>query len=57
MQKSADFHYDEARQLINALVDQYELLDYPEDEARQEAAAKEFLKKTRNMGIWYGTSK
>ena len=57
MQKSDDFHYDEARQLINALVDQYELLDYPEDEARQEAAAKEFLKKTRKVGIWYGTSK
>lgn len=57
MQKSDDFHYDEARQLINALVDQYELLDYPEDEARQEAAAKEFLKKTGKVGIWYGTSK
>ena len=38
-------------------LDQYELLDYPEDEARQEAAAKEFLKKTRKVGIWYGTSK
>ncbi len=57
LQKLDDFHYDETRQLINDLVDQYELIEYPEDEARQEAATKEFLKKARKVGIWYGTSK
>lgn len=57
MQKMTKFDYYAARELIDKLIDKYELLQYPKDEERQISAAREFMKQARKVGIWHEASK
>ena len=57
LQKLNTFDYDSAQKILQELLIKYEISEYPKDEKRQAAAAKEFIKKAGKVGIWYGTSK
>ena len=57
MQKLANFDYKSARHLLDTLIDKYELLQYPDDAERQLAAARDFVKKNRKVGIWHEDGK
>lgn len=57
LQKTTKFDYNKARELLNELYDKYEMNLFPEDEGRQEAAAKDFLGRARKVGIRYVKAK
>ena len=49
--------YNKARELLNELYDKYEMGQFPDDEKRQESAAKDFLGQARKVGIRYVKAK
>ena len=57
MQKAINFDYNRARELLNKLYDKYEMNQFPDDEKRQESAAKDFLGQVRKVGIRYVKAK
>lgn len=57
LQKAVDFDYNKARELLNELYDKYEMGQFPDDEKRQESAAKDFLGQARKVGIRYVKAK
>lgn len=57
LQKTVNFDYNKARELLNELYDKYEMGQFPDDEKRQESAAKDFLGQARKVGIRYVKAK
>lgn len=57
LQKAINFDYNRARELLNKLYDKYEMNQFPDDEKRQESAAKDFLGQVRKVGIRYVKAK
>ena len=56
LQKGQVFEYNKIKELLDTLIEKYRLCE-DGTEANQEAAAHEFLKTCRKVGVWYGRSK
>ena len=56
LHKTGHFDYNKSRKLLDYLYDKYDLANYPEDEERQAAVAKAFLRQAGKVGVWYEKS-